>query len=281
MATDINDGINDGINTLVLSGNSTNALATLGSLQKLFDSEIIIKSNISAYYGTSSGSMICTLLSIGFDPIEILAHICANKSYSKIPSFNLTNLPYGSVLNFDYIKHELEKLLIAKLGYIPTLNCIRERFGKSLYFVTYNMSKGEKEYLSSDTYPNLSVTEAVRMSSAFPFIFSPYEYNDNYYIDGGIVENFPIMTAQLAGGRCFGLCNKHIIKSYTPQLNYFEHILNLLSILITSAADNIIILPGSRVLKLPYETNFFNFTSSNSDLIKMFDEGYDACAAAL
>lgn len=272
---------NDTIDTLVLSGNSTNALATLGSLQKLFDGKILVKSKITAFYGTSSGSIICTLISIGFDPIDILAFICVNKSYSKIPSLNLTNLPYGSVLNFDYIEQELDGMLITKLGYIPTLGCIRERFDKSLNFITYNMSKGEKECLSSDTYPNLLVTEAIRMSSAFPIIFSPYKCRDNYYIDGGIAENFPIMTAQLAGRKCFGLCNTTTIKPYNPQLNYLELFISLMSIFVSSAIDNVTIFPGSKILKLSYEPNFFNFTSSNADLIKMFDTGYDVCQAAL
>lgn len=269
------------IDTLVLGGNGTSALYTLGSLQKLFDAKILINSDLTDYYGTSSGSILCTLISVGYDPIDILAFVCSHKSYANIPSFNLTNLPYGSILNFDYIAQELDKLLITKLGYIPTLKCIHTRFGKSLHFVTFNMTKGEKEYISKDTYPDLLVTDAIRMSSAFPFVFSPYEYRNNYYIDGGIVENFPIMTAQLAGKKCFGLFNKNIIKPYTPQLNYFELFKNLVSIFISSAAENINIFSGSRVLKLSYEPSFFNFTSSNSDLIKMFDSGYDVCSAAL
>ena len=30
------------------------------------------------------------------------------------------------------------------------------------------------------------------MSSAFPFVFKPIEYNGEYYIDGGLCNNFPL-----------------------------------------------------------------------------------------
>ena len=262
--------------TLVLSGNSTNALTTLGSLQRLFDTKILIKSELNSYYGTSSGSMICTLLSIGFEPIEVLAHICANKCFSKVAGINFTN---GGILNFNLIETELNSIIITKLGYIPTLKCIKDKFGKSLTFVTFNMTKGIKEYLSFDTYPDLLVTKAIRMSSSFPFVFEPYKYDENYYIDGGITENFPMMTAQLTGKKCFGMYNDNPIKPYSPQVSYFELFFRLMSVFVSSAADNIPVLPGCKILKLSYEPSFFNFNSNNSELIKMFDHGYDICSA--
>lgn len=267
--------------TLVLSGNSTNALSTLGALQKLFEDKILVKELLTSFYGTSSGSIICTLLAIGFDPIEILAHICANKSYSKVSSLNFANLAYGGVMNFDAIEREFEGLIIAKLGYVPTIGCVRERFGKTLVFVTYNMTAGKKEFLTPESFPELLVSKAVRMSSSFPFVFSPYEYYGNFYIDGGIVENFPMVTAQLTGRKCFGMFNNNPVKPYTPQTSYFELFFRLLTVFISSSSENIQVLPGSRILKLSYEPSFFNFTSTNSDIIKMFDNGYDVAMQSL
>lgn len=267
--------------TLVLSGNSTNALSTLGALQKIFEEKILSKESLTSFYGTSSGSMICTLLAIGFEPIEILAQICSNKSYSKVSGLNLANLAYGGVMNFDAIEREFEGLVVAKLGYVPTIGCIRERFGKTLVFVTYNITVGRKEFLSPDTFPNLLVSKAVRMSSSFPFVFSPYEYYGNFYIDGGIVENFPMLTAQMTGKKCFGMFNNNPVKPYTPQMSYFELFFRLLTVFISSSSENIPALPGSRILKLSYEPSFFNFSSSNSDLIRMFDNGYEVATKSL
>jgi NTE family protein len=267
--------------TLVLSGNSTNALSTLGALQKLFEARILIKEDLTSFYGTSSGSMICSLLALGFDPIEILAQICVNKSYSKVSGFSFANLASGGVMNFDAIEREFEGLIVAKLGYVPTIGCVRERFGKTLVFVTYNMTIGRKEFLTPETFPDLLITKAVRMSASFPFVFSPFEYYGNFYIDGGIVENFPMMTAQMTGKKCFGMFNNNSVKPYTPQMSYFELFFRLLTVFISSSSENIPELPGSKILKLSYEPSFFNFMSSNSDLIKMFDNGYEVASCSV
>lgn len=271
--------------TLVLSGNSTNALSTLGSLQKLFDVGILNKNSIDSYFGTSSGAILCTLLAIGFEPIEILAYICTNKSYAKIqPDIvgcftNITN--NGGLLNFDIIEREINDMIVYKLGFIPTLNCIRERLGKYLVFITYNLSSGIKECLSYETYPALPVTQAIRMSSTFPFVFAPYEYENNYYLDGGLVENFPMFTAQQHSSKCFGLYNNNPAKPYSLQTNYVELFFRLITVFIASSADNIPVYPDSKVLKLSYPPSFFNFCSNNTELIKMFDSGYEACRIAL
>lgn len=266
-----------GYDTLVLSGNSTNAIFTLGALQRLFEENVLIKNELNTYVGTSSGSFISLLLSLNLEPIDILACICVNKSYSKISSYNFTNLGYDGILKFEYIENEVENWIVSKIGYVPTLLEIKERFGKKLYFVTFNMTDAKKEYVSWETYPNISVIKAARMSSSFPFIFSPFEWENKFYVDGGIVDNFAMKKAQSLGGKCLGLCNVNIVKPYTPSMNTFELILLLFSVLISSFDEDIIVNSGNEIIKLTYEINFFNFFSENSDLIKFFDIGYDKC----
>jgi len=45
--------------------------------------------------------------------------------------------------------------------------------------------------LNHKTDPDLLLYKAITMSSAFPFVFKPIEYNGEYYIDGGLCNNFP------------------------------------------------------------------------------------------
>jgi predicted acylesterase/phospholipase RssA len=271
--------------TLVLSGNSTNALSTLGSLQKLFDVNVLKRNDIKSLFGTSSGAIICTLLAIGFEPIEILAYICTNKSYTKIQpdvaGFFTNITSNGGLLNFDIIERELDNMIIYKLGFIPTLRCVHERLGKHLVFITYNLTSGMKECLSYTTHPDLVVTKAIRMSSTFPFVFAPYEYDQMYYLDGGLVENFPMFTAQKHSNKCFGIYNNNPPKPYSVQTNYFELFFRLITVFVASSADNIPINPESKVLKLSYPPSFFNFFSNNTELINMFDTGYLTCQQAL
>ena len=63
---------NTKINTLVLSGSAINGLVTLGAIQFLIDQNEINLENINKYIGTSSGSMISLLLSIGYTHLKYL-----------------------------------------------------------------------------------------------------------------------------------------------------------------------------------------------------------------
>lgn len=263
--------------TLVLSGNSTNAVFTLGALQRLYEEKILIKSNVVTYLGTSSGSIVSLLLALDFEPLDILAALCANKSYSKFSRLNLANIGIGGVLTFDPIETELENLIMSRIGYIPTMIDMKEKFNKSLFFVTFNMTTGSKEYVSHESYPTLPVIKAVRMSCTFPFIFTPFEYEGNVYIDGGISDNFPMNKAQSLGGCCLGVCTVNNCKPYTPSMNILELFLHLFYIFISSSVDNAVESPGSKIIQLKHDSSFFNFTSSNPELIKLFDCGYDEC----
>ena len=48
------------------------------------------------------------------------------------------------------------------------------------------------EYLSYDTFPTLQLWKAIRMSVSIPWIYSPVVHEGKYYIDGGVMDNYPI-----------------------------------------------------------------------------------------
>jgi len=49
-----------------------------------------------------------------------------------------------------------------------------------------------------------SIIDAVIASSSIPIIFKPYKINGNYYIDGGITNNFPIEPIQEISSQLIG-----------------------------------------------------------------------------
>ena len=55
-----------------------------------------------------------------------------------------------------------------------------------------NINNKSYKLVSNNTHPNLLLYKAITMSSAFPFVFKPIEYNGEYYIDGGLCNNFPL-----------------------------------------------------------------------------------------
>jgi len=53
---------------------------------------------------------------------------------------------------------------------------------------------GKQNYIN-----NITVGEAVRASSAFPVIYSPFEYKEYLFLDGGILENTPAKEVKNLG----------------------------------------------------------------------------------
>jgi predicted patatin/cPLA2 family phospholipase len=190
--------------TLVLPGGGVKGFCLLGALQACLDRGLL--GNISKYVGTSVGAIIGYLLAIGYNPIEILIVLHTNKWLEKMQSFNLVAMINGDgVTSFTNIGEALERLTISKIGKFITLGKLKEEFGKTLVCVTYNMTVCTSEYLSYDNYPDLPCLTALRMSCNLPLIFDRFKYMDNYYIDGGIVDNFPILKGEEIGERVLGL----------------------------------------------------------------------------
>lgn len=264
--------------TLILSGNSTNAVVTLGALQRLYDLNLM--NDVKNFVGTSSGSITGLLLAVGYKPIELLCHLCVEKPYNTISCFNIGNLLLmgKSLMKFDPILESVESLVVRKFGKIPTIKDLYETTGNKFVCVTYNLTLDKREYVSLDTHPNLAVTFAIRMSCTFPFIFDPFDYDGNLYLDGGIVDNFAIEYGEKVGLKCIGVYTKNPQKPFVAGDGNIALLHKLVHVFINSLSeDKMNRSNGSNVITINYAPSFFNFTASNSEIIKMFDAGYAIC----
>ena len=63
---------------------------------------------------------------------------------------------------------------------------------KKLIIAATNLSKKEVRYFNYQTTPNMSISLAVRISISIPILFTPVKYENDLYIDGCILDNFPI-----------------------------------------------------------------------------------------
>jgi predicted acylesterase/phospholipase RssA len=190
--------------TLVMSGGGAKGFYLLGAIQCAMD--IGLLANLKNYYGTSIGAIISYLLIVGYTPVEILVSIHTNNWFEKIHFLNIVSLVNcnGSA-SFTPLQEALEKMTIDKVGCYFTLGKLKERFGKTLVCVAYNITKCETEYIGPDNYPDLPCLTALRMSANIPLVFDRFKYMDNFYLDGGLTDNFPILKADSLGGKVFGL----------------------------------------------------------------------------
>jgi NTE family protein len=263
--------------TLVLSGHSIKGLVVLGSIQYLYDNFLL--NNIKTFIGTSSGSIICYLLIIGYTPIEIMVYICTNQLFEKMQNFNIVAMMQRrGAMSFNNIQEHLEKMTIAKLGYLPTLKNLKDKFDKKLICVTYNLTKKQTEYLNFENNPDLPCIIALRMSANLPLLFESYKYGDSLYIDGGISDNFAIDIDDKDNNKIIGILLNCETNKDINTSNTMEFIYNLLFIPVNQSI-NLKINNSSKncqVIKLDYDDKIkiFDFNIKSTDKLQMFTNGY-------
>lgn len=73
-----------------------------------------------------------------------------------------------------------------------TLLRVHERFGTEVRLVTMCLDTRRAVHLSHHNEPHMPLRKAVHMSMAAPGIFEAVRHNDQWYVDGGILDNCPI-----------------------------------------------------------------------------------------
>ena len=188
---------------LCLSGGGVKGAAHIGVL-KAFEEENI---NFDYLAGTSSGSIIATLYSIGYNSDEIY-HLFEEycKQIKYIDGINIISVIKGLIfekkLNITGLNNgeKLEKIIknicqkrnvnlisdIKKNIFIPSVDLN----DGTIYFFTSVQNK--RNYSDKIIYINdIEIWKAVRASCSYPGFFSPCKYKDTQLIDGGIRENVP------------------------------------------------------------------------------------------
>jgi len=185
---------------LVLSGGGARGFAHLGVIQALGE-EGIFPDIIS---GTSAGSLAGALYCDGHSPKEILAIM---KPESKL-SLMRPVIPRDGLLEISGIARILEANLKARKYEdlkIPLIVCATDiNNAKPVYF-----SKGE-------LIPSLIA------SSSIPVLFKPVKINNIQFLDGGVLDNFPVKPIE---NKC-----RFLIGSFVNPVGYEAVTSGLISI---------------------------------------------------
>jgi NTE family protein len=265
-------------NSLVLSGCSTKGITALGALQYIYDENY--HRSITNFIGTSSGSIISYLLSIGYTPLEIIVYLCTENVGEEF-GFDIVSFMNGEgATKFKEVEKHLEILTILKLGKRVTLSEIKELTNNNFTCIALEhnpVSKSDKKIvLNSINYPSLDAIYAVRMSSTIPFIFDHFIHDGCYYFDGGIVDNFPLdELKETDTAFCI-----NVIVDETPSVNvpleYFYHLASLpvkeLCKYKCKNKKNCLIFHLKTI-----NLKAFNFNLENNLKLDLFSLGYNSC----
>jgi len=274
--------------TIVAPGGATKGFILLGCIQYLYDRSLL---DLKHFIGTSSASMILFLIAIGYTPIEILVWLTNNKVIDNLSSkFNSITeiINDNGIYDFGVITDCLNKMCKEKIGVeSPTLLELYEVYGKILEVSTCNLTLGKVEYISYKNKPNLSCLDAIRMSSNLPFIFGKFIVDDEEYIDGGILDNFPIDNISDCNKKVIAI-NYEIDTLYQNKgdaqtnnlkilIDKMYRILNL-SINVREKDKNIKTYdPRVNLIVLNVsQINFLNLYLESKQKVEMFSTGYNA-----
>jgi NTE family protein len=262
------------INNLVLSGGGIKGFGHIGALKALEEYNLI--NNLTTIAGTSVGAIIGMLYSIGYkskDMIEFMEHFNL-KGIKKIDFMKILEL-FG-VDDGEKIELLLKKLLKNKnIHENITLIETFKLTGIELIVASVCVNDRKVKYISYKSNPHLELIKAVRMSFSVPFYFTPVEYNDELYIDGGCIDNFPIHLFDNEQENTIGI----YLYSSVDKINKFENIesygVRIIQCLIEGFDQMSTRNYSKSTILIDLETiNMLNFDLDKSDINKLYQKGY-------
>jgi len=213
-------------NILVIGGGGAKGIAALGICSYLYENKILVNPDI--YCGTSIGSVIVTLLAIGYKPKELY------KLLYRIDFSNLFNFDYEKFLfaSRHFGLSSLNNLIEIIIICFEKKNLSKDITFKEFYDLTKKkiiisgtcLNKLSSEYFSVDTYPETKIIDALRISMSIPIITEPQIINKNingkdineYWVDGAVMDNYPI---QLFNDRLDDVIGIYLMDKFNEELN--------------------------------------------------------------
>lgn len=242
---------------LVLSGGGARGAAHIGAL-KAFEEYGIFPTHIS---GTSIGAIVGALYAADVHWTEIL------KFFKTTSIFHTKRFAFNKPGFLD-----TEKFYDDLNVYLPRDNF--DSLQKPLYITATNVLNGKLKIFSKG-----QLIKPVIASASFPGVFTPTEINGSYYIDGGILNNFPVEPIKKHCDKIIGVYINSLKKISIKDLKYSYSVADR-ALKIRAAYDSIKKFPECDLIISPEEIGEFAvFGMSNTDII--FELGYNATIKAL
>ena len=189
---------------LVLSGSGAKISGFVGAIRALHDNIPAFYERLRTVVGTSGGAIIACLLVIGYTPAE-MKDIVLDLTFRSLMDINIDNLVRRFGLDdgkkfVNFFKSILRiKCGDADVSFGGLLDCT----SRDLVITGTNISKMRSEIFSAGRTPDMKVWMALRISISLPFLYTACQFRGDYFIDGGVMAQFPV-SALYSFGRDIG-----------------------------------------------------------------------------
>lgn len=254
---------------LILGGGGVKGISTLGALYVVWQRG----ETFDVLAGSSVGFMECALLCMGLEPMEIFDEVYKMEHLFSMGDVNALGTMLGSlsIININVVRERLLKIIRSKWsGDIPTLKQLHEISGKILLGTTVNSDTGQLVYLSHESHPELSVLDAMLMSCALPGVFSPLVYEGAEYVDGGLLDNFPVkeVNRRWPDADCFGIVLDS--EPYSGSMSIVQKRVRLMFLPVNRLTSLSIETGRARVLRLTVPVSIIEFYMPSVRKMELF-----------
>lgn len=258
------------IDNIVLSGGGIRAIPILGTLSYLNKKGYLEK--VKSYAGTSMGAIIAALCIIGYT-IDELIDILLDTNIGEYIEVDIIHvLQNKSLLDATKFRNYIYDIIKTKINPNITLKELYDETQVELNITVSCLTTCSVHYMNYKNEPNLQLVKSLYMTSAIPLIFSPIEYNNKLYIDGGIIDNFPIHLYD---------CKKTLgintpISNLNPKDNIFDYIYTVclitqLNLEKNKCKDN------KNIICIYSNTDMLGINVNKDDILTMYHMGYIKC----
>ena len=249
---------------LVISSGGLYLLSAIGTITRLFKLKILDNEKIENIYGTSAGGVVGLLLCLKLD-WELFEEYVINRPLPEEFQLSMNNiLEYmeskGLVGRevFDVMLKSIFKM--KGLKYEITFKELYEYSNIKLNVFALNFNTFKNETFNYELTPDYPVIDAVYMSATFPFVFKPIYYNNSYYIDGGVENDYPV-------DECLKECKNQ--ETLGIHIKYPKKYVNELELDISNNAIDYCIKMIRKLIEVNKKTNKNKKTLKNEIIITM------------
>lgn len=235
---------------LVLSGGGMRGAAHIGVIKALQENHI----NIDEVSGVSAGAIVGSLFANGLKWDDIL------KFFKSVNVMDYKNFAFGKpgFINTDKYYKTLLKLF-------PDDNF--DQLQIPLHINATNIITGEHK-----TFNKGELIKPVLASAAFPGVYTPVEIDGKHYVDGGVLNNFPV---EVLKKNCSKIIGVYVNPFGDLSISELKHSYSVLerAYRIKSAKEDFAKFKQCNLVVCPDQLNNFGiFDSSKVD--EIFDFGY-------
>ncbi len=233
---------------LVLSGGASKGFAHIGVLRQLEKNGI----KPDLIVGTSMGALVGGLYAVG-KSVEELEEMALK--FNSIGSFSLISTLFkGNILNINKVK----RILKNSFGDKTHEDCVIPFIA-----VATELNTGKQKNFSTGL-----IRESIMASISIPCIFPRMKIGDNYYVDGGLVNNLPedvardvMPEAVLISVDVVGEYEKQIDKSKSVLL---QTIVNSIALITQTNVKNKPVLADMRIVLTQPNVSQLDFSAVNT-----------------